>query len=255
MDKNVKKIRKSIEQRKKMRGLTPKEESVKHVSVLPQEEEKHGYYPVFTETPPSTGERSKLVSSMMFKGILSVMLFFGTALLLETDRPLLSGVQEWTSGALTEEFPFARVNLWYQETFGSPLAFTSEDHGNPDEMEEGLALPVLGHVQETFQTNGRGITIAPEGDSDVSALRDGVVLFAGNDRETEKTVTVQHADGSKTTYGNLSEIDVHLYQFVTTNQRIGTFTPTAGNETVYFSIENEDGYIDPVQVIEVDDHP
>lgn len=255
MNKGVKKVRQSIEQRKKTRGLTGKESSKKQLlPPFPQEEEKHGYFPSFSDTAFESNTNSKFASGFMLKGILSVMLFFGVALLGQTDAGILQKPKEWTSNALTEEFPFAKVNVWYQETFGTPLALTPQNSqvaGGGDQM----ALPVAGNVTETFQVNGTGIMIAPEETADVSALRDGVVVFAGNDSETNNTVVLQHADGSKTTYGHLSALDVHLYQFITSNQRIGQFTPTTESETVYFAIEQENDYIDPVQVIQVDDAP
>lgn len=257
MDKNIQKVRKSIERRKKMRGMVGKENSEKQlISPIPQDEEKHGYYPVFTEpTSTSAGEINRRMAGFAFKGILSVILFFGASLIMESDQPLLSQVKHFTGQAMTEEFPFAKVNIWYQETFGSPLAFTSEERNNRLEADDHLTLPVMGSVKESFQANGKGIMISPDATTNVSSMHEGVIIFSGNDRETNKTVVVQHADGSETTYGNLSEIDVHLYQFVTANQKIGTFTPTQNSQSVYFSIEKDDQYIDPVQVIQVDDIP
>src|SRR5690625_7408733 len=96
--------------------------------------------------------------------------------------------------------------------------------------------------------------ISPTEQAAVSALNDGVVVFSGNDRETNKTVVVPHADGSKTTYGYLSSIDGHLYQFIASGQQLGQFTPTEENETVYFSVEKDKKYVEPVQVINVDDN-
>lgn len=257
MNKGVKKVRQSIEKRKKTRGLTTKEESKKQLfPPFPQEEEKHGYFPSFSDAAFESNTKSKLASGMILKGTLSVMLFFGVALLGQTDAGWLHKPKEWTSSALTQEFPFAKVNLWYQETFGVPLALNPQQQDEVATSDDGsLALPVSGNVTETFQVNGTGIMIAPEETSDVSALRDGVIIFAGNDQETNNTIVVQHPDGSETTYGYLSDVDVHLYQFVRSNQRIGQFTPTTANETVYFSIERENDYIDPVQVIQVDDAP
>src|SRR5699024_6187188 len=162
--------------------------------------------------------------------------------------------QQWAQHYLNEEFPFAKVNDWYQTTFGSPLALLPEDRV-VDESGDGLSLPVMGNVTETFTHNGKGIMISPTERTAVSAFNRGVVIFAGNDRQTKRTVTIQHPDKSKTTYGFLSSIDVHLYQIVNTNQRIGSFYPTTENETVYFSIEQNNSFIDPIQVIQVDTSP
>lgn len=256
MDNGVKKVRQSIASRKKMRGLTPNDETEKQIlPAFPQEEEKHGYLPVLPDGHFSGNKKSKLAPGIMLKGILAVLLFFSVALLGQTDSALLDKPRTLASSVLTKEFPFAKVNLWYQESFGSPLAFTAQPHQTATNTSSQLALPVNGDVEETFQSNGQGMMIAPGKTTDVSVVRDGVVIFAGNDRKTDKTVMVQHADGTTSTYGHLGDIDVHLYQFVKNSDRIGKFTPAAENETVYFSVEKDHNYIDPVQVIKVDETP
>lgn len=252
MTKDIKGVRKSIEQRKKARGYPYREGSSKQtISHLPQEEEKHGYLPVFTEVSGES-RKDRAVSGVFLKGTLSVMLFFGTALLWQSDAALLETPKRWTNTALTEEFPFAKVNAWYQETFGAPLAFTPPSGGTA-EVDDLMAFPVSGNVTETFQVNGKGIMIEPEETEDVAAIQEGIVVFAGNDRETKKTVIIQHPDGSNSTYGFLSSIHVHLYQYIGNNQRVGQFSPK-DSETMYFAIEKDNDYIDPVQVIQVDDH-
>ncbi|MFD2628679.1 peptidoglycan DD-metalloendopeptidase family protein [Oceanobacillus kapialis] len=251
---NVKKVRQAINQRKKSRGLPAKEGGKKQVfPAFPQDEEKHGYMPIF-EGQGEPGERkNKMITGFLFKAILSIMLFFGVALMWEVNTPIFESTKDWTSNVLTEEFPFAKVNQWYQESFGTPLALPPREDADNSNAEQVLALPVNGSVTESFQVNGTGIKIAPEESSAVSALRDGVVVFAGNDTNTEKTVKIQHADGSISTYGYLSDLNVHLYQFVDSNQPIGQFIPQPENTTVYFAIEKDKDYIDPVQVIKVDD--
>src|SRR5699024_2326739 len=191
------------------------------------------------------------ITGFAVKATLSAMLFLTAAVLFQTDSELLSGPKEWAANNLTEEFPFARVNQWYQETFGAPMALSSQSSDDG----QALALPVNGSVSESFQANGTGIMLAPEKETDVSALQGGVVTFAGNDRELGKTVIVQHADNSETVYGNLSSIDVHLYQFIDSGQKLGIFSPDANNKSVYFAIEQNDTYVDPVQVIQVDETP
>ncbi|RDW21668.1 peptidoglycan DD-metalloendopeptidase family protein [Oceanobacillus chungangensis] len=252
MTKGVNKVRKSIEQRKKLRGVIPKDNVERQIfPSLPEEEEKHGYYPVFSDTSSSKGGISEkpVSSGIILRALLSTMLFFGIALLWQLDSSSLQGPKLWTSSVLEEEFPFAKVNVWYRDTFGAPLAFSPEKVDN--QSQEILALPVSGDITEPF--SGEGIRIEPGEAANVSVLHEGIVIFAGNDRDTNKTVVVQHADDSISSYGFLSEIDVHLYQYVGNNQRVGQFTPTEESETVYFSIEKDNQYLDPVQVIQVDD--
>ncbi|WP_249870973.1 M23 family metallopeptidase [Oceanobacillus saliphilus] len=253
MDKDIKRIRKSIEQRKKSRGLNPGTGSKRQLlSPFPEIEEKHGYYPVITGSTGEERVKGNAIAGIAVKGILSVMLFFGTAIVWQSDSDILQKPKQWTSQALTNEFPFAKVNVWYKEAFGRPLSLSPTPIADGDQSQP-IALPVTGSITESFQVNGTGIMISPGETATVSAIHEGVVIFAGNDKETNKTVTVQHADGSVSNYGNLSSIDVHLYQFIAGNQRVGSFVPDVENNTVYFSIEKDNDFIDPVQVIPVDE--
>ncbi|WP_010651041.1 M23 family metallopeptidase [Oceanobacillus massiliensis] len=253
MDKDIRKIRKSIEQRKKSRGRAPDSTKKQLLSLSPEPEERHGYYPVYTGSGELEGKGSP-AARIAVKGILSVMLFFGTALVWQVDSDALQKPKEWTNQALTDEFPFARANMWYKQAFGRPLSLSPNPVAEVDQS-QSMALPVNGNITETFDANGTGIMIEPGETSNVSTIKEGVVIFAGNDKETNKTVTVQHADGSVSSYGNLSSIDVHLYQFISASQAVGSFTPSSESEMVYFSIEKNDDYIDPVQVIQVDELP
>ncbi|GAA0601529.1 stage IV sporulation protein SpoIVFA [Virgibacillus siamensis] len=257
MSKGIKQVRKSINQRKRMRGLKQQDgvSSKPVVPPFPEEEEKHGYLPMFHDSTAknwSSGKADKRISAFVVKAMFSVMLFMAVALLFRVEGEWLTEPKEWTSSVLTEEFPFASVNNWYQETFGQPMAVAP----NQQTVESGtlpLAMPVAGSVSESFRENGTGIMIKPGEQTEVSALREGVVIFAGNDTETGKTIIVQHADNSKTTYGYLSEINVHLYEPVDAKQKLGTFKPTSEKKTVYFAIEKNDTFINPVQVIKVDE--
>ncbi|GGA85899.1 M23 family metallopeptidase [Ornithinibacillus halotolerans] len=256
MKKRVKDVRKSISERKKSRGIPTSTKTSKVNTImpsLPQEEEKHGFYPNFIDQTETNREKNNTITGIILKGLFSVMLFFSIAIIWQNDAEIFDKPKEWTASVLTEEFPFASVYQWYKDSFGTPLAFSPAKETVVDETP--LALPVSGNVIETFQTNGKGITIAPTETTSVQALREGIVIFSGKKSETNKTIVIQHADKSTTTYGFLSSIDVHLYQIVDANQRIGEFNPTDANEVVYFSIEKNNEFVDPVQVIEVDDQP
>lgn len=100
-------------------------------------------------------------------------------------------------------------------------------HSKPSTVTEEVTndagyLPVNGIISEHFHENGQGIYIEPEGEENVAAVQEGIVVFAGNDRSTEKTVKIQHADGTTTQYGFLDSIEVHLYQHIANGQVLGT---------------------------------
>lgn len=257
MKRDVSQIRRNIAQRKRARKtLTSNSSTPRKItpSSFPQDEEKHGFLPVNEHYDSSKSVKDTFVASFVMKSILAAVLFFGVAVFFQVNGSWVEKPKLWTSKVLTEEFPFASVNKWYQEQFGSPLALTpSKSNASED---GALALPVNGTISQTFQMNGEGILISAEETSEVLSMEAGTVIFAGNDRETNKTVIIQHADKSKTIYGNLSSINVHLYQTVGSNDVLGEFIPSESNaKTVYFAIEKNNQFIDPVQVMQVDERP
>ncbi|WP_077621365.1 M23 family metallopeptidase [Sediminibacillus massiliensis] len=258
MKKDVSQVRKSIAKRKREKSISSvtsfKQEAPDFKNSFPQDEEKHGYLPFSTENYTDSSDiKEKFTANLVMKSILAGILFFAIATIHRADMPWLIQPKQWTSQALTEEFPFASVNQWYQNKFGSPLAMTPDKEETEDQP---AALPVNGTVSQSFQANGEGIRIAADEKSQVVAVEAGTVIFAGNDSETGKTVIVQHADKSKSIYGYLSSIDVYQYQFIDASTVLGEFDPSTGvSKDIYFGIQKNNQYLDPIQVIQVDETP
>ena len=257
MKKDIVQVRKEIAKRKQSKlpsmpsnGNRPyKQNLANHIT---QDEEKHGYMSTFYPTADKSENESKFFSSVALKTSIAGILFFVIALGNQMDSNLLTKPKEWTTSALTEEFPFATVNQWYQQKFGSPFALTSQDQ--LASITDAPVLPVNGIISQPFQANDKGVWITTDKTSHVYAMEPGVVLFAGNDKETNKTIIIQHADKSKSIYGNLSDLKVNQYQFVNGNQVIGEFTPTDTNASkIYFAVKKDNQFLDPVKVIQVDE--
>jgi len=258
MDKDIRRIRAGIKQRKKGRtkqDIHDNQQST-NIPIMISEEEKHGFqlpmYDRVEEFSVKTEKSSKRNSSLR-NALLSLLLFIGCVVLFKTSIIPFQGATNLAHHALTEEFPFAKVHHWYVETLGVPLAFTPQ---MPLEQTDGTStseFPIHGEVIETFATNGTGMMISPTEATKVNAWEQGMVIFAGNDQTTDQTVIIQHPDGSKTTYGLLSTIDVHLYKFVRADEVIGTFSPSTEGDVAYFAMEKDKQFIDPAQVIRVDD--
>lgn len=252
MNKEINEIRNSIAQRKKKRQVSnQKKTNIASTPTMPNDEEKHGFLPSFPEVTSKGKQSMTFFNGLLVKACLSACLFLAAAVLLQSNNVFLDKPKHWASSVLDKEFPFAQVHNWYKETLGSPLAFSPMEHNDSREI-EAVSLPVTGNIEEEFQINGSGIMISPEHATSVTAWDSGIIVFAGNDRKKDRTVIVQHANGSQSTYALLSSTDVHLYQAISAGERIGTFNPDKENGSVYFSLEKDNQYIDPVKVIQVD---
>ncbi|MRG88226.1 peptidoglycan DD-metalloendopeptidase family protein [Salinibacillus xinjiangensis] len=259
--KSIDAVRKNITKRKgqkKLKGTSYGKGNMAQATYL-QEEEKHGYFPTFT---PGKGPYKKSeqngISPFVFKALLAGILFFSSAILLRMEGEEFQKPKAFVVSALTEEFPFAKVQAWYRTNLGTPFAFLEGNEDvRPVNEQNGLILPVNGVISESFQQNGEGvmISVSPSESTEVTAMNEGTVVFAGKKKETGKTIMIQHIDGTYSIYGNLDEIDVFQYQFVSGNEVIGSLEAESGGEqpSLYFAIQDQRQFIDPVKVIQVDD--
>lgn len=252
MKKDIQSVRKNIVDRKKRR-VQGHSSSPSQVYRPPQDEEMHGFPPIIT--PDGSGRRlpqaEKKGNHLGLQVVLAVLLFATVAIGKNTSFSLLDTPEEWVTSQMQEDFPFAKVSAWYTERFGSALEVIAD---NPSSAPEQAALPVNGSVTTSFQNDGKGIHMSVAAGSPVQAVQPGTVVFVGNDKETGKTVVLQHRDGSKTTYGFLTDVQVHLYEDVPAQSVLGSAQSIEGQPSeIFFGIEKNDKFLDPVKVIKVDE--
>jgi pimeloyl-ACP methyl ester carboxylesterase len=97
--------------------------------------------------------------------------------------------------------------------------------------------------QQKWGAGNRGVDFdAPLG-GPVVAAADGEVVFAGSVAGAEHVV-VLHADGLRTSYSFLAEVDVHRGDHVAAGQQVGV---AAG--PVHFGVRAGDEYLDPLTVL------
>lgn len=258
MEKKIKRIRKSIKNRKMIRHTDKLHDMPYTPYETIQDEERHGVYnemiPPITKRDQSTYE-SMFRSSFFYQLFGSIALFMISFLLIKGNVALFEKPERLLRNALEQNFPFAMVHDWYVQHLGIPLALVPEAEPASSLTDSSYTMPLTGEVVESFNANGTGIQIMPETESYVRSFNKGIVIFAGTRPETGKTIVIQHADQSETTYGHLSELHVHLYELVGLHDVVGSINPEETTETFYFSIEQETGYVDPVKVINVDGTP
>ncbi|MFQ3542633.1 peptidoglycan DD-metalloendopeptidase family protein [Halobacillus rhizosphaerae] len=252
MKRDIEHVRKNIADRKKRKVLDGPVRP-RTTFVPPQDEELHGLPPLvsgYTNDYKKNEVKSR-TGQLGLQLLLSALLFATVTAGERTNLTFLDKPEQWVTSQLQEEFPFAKVTAWYSDRFGKPLELVQNDS---KKAKTEVALPVNGTVTKTFQNDGKGIIMTAEDGSNVKAVKAGTVIFAGNDPDTDKTVIVQHEDGSNSIYGYLSSVDVHLYEFVDAQKALGTVESKEGQAAqFFFAIKKDNKYLDPVQVIKVDE--
>lgn len=120
--------------------------------------------------------------------------------------------------------------------------------------EENYALPVTEKDQPHLETQrlGDGLLLSSEKPLKVVASRGGQVLEVTGSRQDGRTVVVDHGGGVKTTYSNLSKVNVRRGSWVKSGRKIGKVTKGENDvATLGFELSLAKASIDPMAVIEV----
>lgn len=216
------------------------------------EDEKAGDFPPPEGSSLLINGKHPLVKAdaLIMKCLLSACLVLVSAIAYKGQFEPANQIKPVISQVFTEEFQFAALQNWYESKFGDPLAFFQSKGDKPSgqvEVNQDLAVPAMGKVQEKF--SGQGIKVETE-DETIRSMKEGYVIEVDKNPETGLTVVLQHADNSYTYYGQLKKADVALYDFIDKGTKLGTIKQDKNQKGVYyFAIKQGEEFVDPIQVI------
>ncbi|MBM7644716.1 stage IV sporulation protein FA [Scopulibacillus daqui] len=197
------------------------------------------------------------IQTFIIKCLIAGCLVLGTGIVYKQSNGHLATIKDGVSKAMNDDFKFAEVSGWYEDTFGKPLAllpFMDQSKQHKDQSKSGkmaYAEPVSGQVTKKFSAASKGVLVKTSANSQVKAVKDGFVVFVGKKDKTGETVIIQHKDGSESWYGKLDNVNVKTYDFVKRGQKVGTVSKGDHNQkgTFYFALKEGNHFIDPIQVI------
>lgn len=195
----------------------------------------------------------------LFKILASIFMFLVIAILFRNHSATLDPVRYMINKSMDKEFQFASVANWYETKFGKPLVllpFTESEQQAEKLPNKEYSVPASGRVVENFVKNGQGVMIETGKGTQVKAINEGMVLFAGIKEGLGKTVIIQHSDKTESWYGDLGEIKVNSYVYIEKGKEVGTVSTSGGeNKTkgsYYFALKKGDNFVDPIKVIRFD---
>lgn len=156
----------------------------------------------------SKSKKSFWMIRLFFTVIITVLLI----LVLQNNSSLK---QQFYQKVLENNFSFARFNEFYKEHFGSSIPFQNL-----------LKEPVKTTFRETLVYSNvekykDGAALTVKENYLVPVKKSGLVVFKGEKEGYGNVVIVQQMDGIDLWYGNLSEINVNLYDYVEEGSLLG----------------------------------
>lgn len=127
---------------------------------------------------------------------------------------------------------FATINNWYQEHFGDILPFQNIVKDNTKLVfNENL-------VYEDASVYKNGVKLKVDSNYLVPIIESGIVVFIGEKDDYGKTVIVQQVDGVNVWYGNIDNINVSLYDYVSKGELLAE-----ANNSFYMVFQKKGKYI------------
>lgn len=206
--------------------------------------------------PVSPGLRGVL----RLQAVVSILLFAAVWAMFQWNHPSVAGGQTFVRTALSEQLQFEAIYAWYETRFGEVPSFIPLLERSPPQTENVHAgferpyvSPVSGRVVEPFGgvRSGAGVVIRSTGLT-VSVIDTGIVLFAGETKQSGMTVVVRHPDGVESVYGYLNEATVTKDDWVEAGETIGRIRPPGDDDEgglVYFAVRKGNSFIDPSDVL------
>ncbi|RXT14726.1 M23 family metallopeptidase [Ammoniphilus sp. CFH 90114] len=197
-------------------------------------------------------------SRFMMKAILSLFLLSFTFLIYKIDSPFTTPAKGFVDQVMTREYNFQGTMALLEKYVGTPSILPTIDtpmQGSPQPVwnqvraPKKYVVPVSGKVAAPFYLDGKGIQIEAPGGSEIKAVDQGWVIFVGTKEGLGQTVIVRHENQLLSSYSSVDEIQVKEQDWVQPGQVIGK---TKEGQTVYFSMQMNEQFMDPVSVITFD---
>lgn len=134
-----------------------------------------------------------------------ILIVLGTLIFIKYDK---NGKQIIYKYLYENNINFATINNWYQEHFGDILPFQN----TVKEKTKLVFNENLVYKDDSIYKNGVKLNV--EDNYLVPIIESGIVVFIGNKDDYGKTVIIEQIDGVNVWYGNIDNINVSLYDYV-----------------------------------------
>ena len=127
---------------------------------------------------------------------------------------------------------FSGINSWYKKHFGDITPFQDLVKGNTKLVfNDNL-------VYKDASIYKKGVKLTVDDNYLVPIIESGLVVFVGNKDDYGKTVIIEQTDGVVVWYGNIDNINVSLYDYVSKGEFLGE-----ANGSFYMVFQKNGKYI------------
>lgn len=172
--------------------------------------------------------KSKYISNLFTRTLLSVIVILISAIYVNMNDKNLKNYKE---KLFENSLSFTKISKSYNKVFGKVLPLELDKGTTKTVFNEGISYNNI----EKYE-NGYRLDLTSNA---VTALYDGIVVFIGNKDNYENTVIIQGSDGVDIWYGNINDVGVNLYDYVSKDTMLGQ----ANDNKLYLVFNKENDYL------------
>ena len=173
--------------------------------------------------------KSKYFKYLITRILISVIVLISTLIYIKIDNRNKLYVKDYV---FTDNIEFTKINNWYQNNIGKIIPqtkTTSEMVFSTDDIKKN-----------NYEKYLDGVKIDDNKGNPVSTLYGGIVVFIGEKEGYNNTLIIQGNDGIDYWYGNITNINVNLYDYLEKDTIIGE----AKDDYIYLVLESNGKYLD-----------
>lgn len=172
--------------------------------------------------------KSKYISFLFTRTLLAIIVILVSAIYVNMNDKNLKNYKE---KLFEKSLSFNKISKSYNKVFGKVLPLEIEKGTTKTVFNDGLSYSKIDKYENGFKLDMTS--------NAVTSLYDGIVVFIGNKDNYKNTVIVQGSDGVDIWYGNVSNVSVTLYDYITKDTIIGE----AADNTLYLVFNKENEYL------------
>lgn len=161
-------------------------------------------------------EQKNTISKVFSKILISIILILISCIYINLDKHNLASFKKYV---FEDNITFAKINTWYHQNFGNILPTITN---TTDQTVFENTLGTL--VKEEYLD---GYKIKASAQTPINALASGILVYADYKEGYGNTLIIQGVDGVDVWYGNITDLNVKLYDYIEKGTILGS---NAGDE-------------------------
>ena len=180
------------------------------------------------------GEKKENMENSYFKNLISRFLI--SIILVLISMIYINGKEEnkllYKEQILTKNFSFTKINNWYQKYFGNIVPIDIEDKNTEMVFDSSLKYQSI----EEYK-NGHKLIVEPN--TIINAISSGIIVYMGEKDDYDNVIIVQGIDGVDIWYGNITNTNLNLYDYV----EEGTLLGESKKDYLYLVLNKDGEYL------------